>query len=158
LRDHVAPPLSPEDVKFLADPPVRERARACRKIEMLLDQSWLSTKDREKLWKIGRQLAATLNAETLARDAAEDQRHQQTESPAGASAAPDQEREIAAARAALAVELLRLESTVDTRDLERLRKDAENQGLDGKAWDELRRALREAWARVRKEQAKQDRE
>jgi hypothetical protein len=158
LRDKVAPPLASDDLKFFADPPIRERARACHKIEMLLEQSWLSAKDREKLWKTGRQLAAALNAETLARDAAEDQRHLQTEMPAGASPAPDQEREIAVARAALAIELLRLESTVDTRDLERLRKDAENQALDGNAWDELRRALRDKWARVRKEQSKQDRE
>jgi hypothetical protein len=174
LHGNLARQLFPEQLKALADPPPRERARVCCEIDGMLARSWLSTKDRAVLWQTGRRLSSALNAETLDRDAADDQQRRRTEPPTAWSASHESERELALSRAGFAIELLKLEGAVlavsrgpatsdretanKVRELEQLRKNAENQPLHNKIWDDLRRALREAWAHVRRNQSDQDRE
>jgi hypothetical protein len=137
---------------------VRERAKVCREINGLLAQSWLTTKEHAQLWQFGRQLASALSAETLALDAAEDQQQRRTEMSSSWSAASEGERQLASSRAAFVIELLKLEGVTDVRELEQPRKSAEDQPLESKSWDDLRRQLREAWVRVHKNQPDQDRE
>lgn len=152
LHNTLALPLSPDRWKAMIDPPARQRAEAARDMDAWLLRPWLSVDERAKLWNTARALAATLNAETLLQDAAEDHKHQRTDAPvATSSGVLNQEREHASLRADLAIELLKLAGVADVRELERRRSAAGNQPLDDKAWDDLRREVRKTWMRIRQE-------
>ncbi|HMF13066.1 MAG TPA: hypothetical protein VKE94_12200, partial [Gemmataceae bacterium] len=143
LHDSLAPLLSADRWKELTDPRATQQTAACRDIERILDRSWLSAKDRTTLWSAGHALAATLNEKTLKADA-EDDKHGRTKAPGNLPAGRDSERGLAALRAGLAIELLSVESGGDVRELEARLKSAENQQLETKSWDDLRKALSQA--------------